>query len=50
MNRLHWIACALLLAGCAQQGGTGDTLRGTGDMGVIVERAAGRITDRKSVV
>ena len=40
MKRLHWIACALLLAGCAHQGGT---LRGTGDMGVIVERAAGRI-------
>lgn len=43
MNRLRWLACALLVAGCAPQGGTGDTLRGTGDMGVIVERAAGRI-------
>jgi len=38
--------CALLLAGCAQPGGTGEsgvTLRGTGDMGVVVERAAGRV-------
>jgi len=40
MRRLAAIVCALQLAGCAQPG---SGLRGTGDMGVIVERASGRV-------
>lgn len=40
MKPWTWIVCALVLAGCAQPG---DGLRGTGDMGVVVERAAGRV-------
>ncbi|MDX1375464.1 MAG: cytochrome D1 domain-containing protein [Burkholderiales bacterium] len=39
MKPWTWIACALVLAGCAQPA----ALRGTGDMGVVVERAAGRV-------
>ncbi|RLJ62758.1 cytochrome D1 domain-containing protein [Sulfurisoma sediminicola] len=49
MNRWLTFLAALLLAGCAQTG-----LRGTGDLGVVVERASGRIaivdTTAKSII
>lgn len=38
MNKLFGILAAMLLAGCAQQ-----PLRGTGDLGVVIERADGRV-------
>jgi protein NirF len=51
MKLLAAIACALAIAGCAQ---TGDGLRGTGDLGVVVERTSGSIlvveTSHRSVL
>jgi len=40
MKQFASIVCVLVLTGCAQPGGT---LRGTGDMGVVVERASGSV-------
>ncbi|MEJ2175315.1 MAG: cytochrome D1 domain-containing protein [bacterium] len=50
MKRLASLVCAFVLAGCAQPG----TLRGTGDLGVVVERTSGSIllieTSHRSVL
>jgi len=49
MSRCLTVFAALLLAGCAQTG-----LRGTGDLGVVIERASGRVaivdTTAKSII
>jgi len=49
MSRWLTVFAALLLAGCAQTG-----LRGTGDLGVVIERASGRVaivdTTAKSII
>jgi protein NirF len=41
---LFWISVALLISGCARLPWSDSSLRATGDMGLVIERAIGRLT------